>query len=46
MAVPNNAAYFHAAYTAAAAVYCSYALSLWVRWRKLRRLVRGKDHRE
>ncbi len=36
MSTPDNAAYFHAAYLAAGAVYTLYALSLWIRWRRVR----------
>jgi hypothetical protein len=34
---PNNAAYFEAAYTAAAIIYCAYAVSVWWRARRFRR---------
>ena len=33
---PDNAAYYHAAYIAAAIIYLSYALDVWRRKRKTR----------
>lgn len=34
--IPDNAGYFHAAYTAAAVIIGGYLVSLWVRYRALR----------
>jgi hypothetical protein len=33
---PDNGAYYHAAYLAAAAIYAAYGLSLWARIRRAR----------
>jgi hypothetical protein len=42
MQTPDNAGYFQAAYVAAAAIYLLYALTLWIRARRLRE---GRDPR-
>lgn len=41
---PQNAGYAYTAYTAAAVIYLSYAVSLWWRRRKLRARLRRTDH--
>lgn len=33
--MPDNAAYFHAAYVVAAVLYAGYAIGLWVRARRV-----------
>jgi hypothetical protein len=40
--VPDNAAYFHAAYIAAAVIYGGYIALLWARARALRARARGR----
>jgi hypothetical protein len=39
---PDNAAYFHAAYIAAAIIYGGYIVLLWERAQALRRRARGR----
>lgn len=43
MQTPDNAAYFHAAYVAAALIYGLYAASLWWRGRRLRERAAWRD---
>lgn len=45
--MPDNAAYYHAAYVAAAALYGGYALTLWWRAKRIRERAReaATDHR-
>ena len=34
--MPDNAIYYHVAYIASAAIYVSYAVSLYWRWKRVR----------
>jgi hypothetical protein len=40
--IPDNAAYFHAAYIAAAVIYGGYIVVLWTRAKALKQRARGR----
>lgn len=41
--IPNNAGYYHAAYIVVAVAHVAYAVSIWVRRRRLRERLAKQD---